>query len=286
MKYKLLLAGKNQTIMDDFFYAMTEDFECLSTSIRSEDVINHVNYFRPDAFVYCISPEPKDTIMKLIMALRMVGRKSLKMIIIGDQESCNEFTHVGLDMVSLIIYKPTTAAQIREKILHFFNEQNIAEQKAREEQLRKKKEEEAFLRAAEGVFGDEAGDALAVNKEDEKKHVLVIDDDPLMLNLIKSELKDIYNVATAINGRIGLGFLERKRTDLILLDYEMPGQNGLEVMERILANEKTKDIPVVFLTGINDREKIRKVISMKPQGYLLKPIERDNLIQTIRKLIG
>lgn len=43
---------------------------------------------------------------------------------------------------------------------------------------------------------------------------------------------------------------------------------------------------MVFLTGINDREKIQKVLAMKPQGYLLKPIEYDKLIQTIHNVIG
>ena len=88
------------------------------------------------------------------------------------------------------------------------------------------------------------------------------------------------------SGKIALNFLERKKTDLILLDYEMPEENGVEVLRKLRANEQTKDIPVVFLTGMNDREMIQKILAMKPQGYLLKPIEISKLFQTIRQIIG
>ena len=117
------------------------------------------------------------------------------------------------------------------------------------------------------------------------RHILVIDDDPLMLRVIKEELKSEYNVATAINGKIGLNFLQKKKTDLVLLDYEMPEEDGPAVLEKIRANPATKNLPVVFLTGIKDKEKIKKVLSMKPQGYLLKPINHDMLVQTISQVL-
>ena len=80
--------------------------------------------------------------------------------------------------------------------------------------------------------------------------------------------------------------LKKKKTDLILLDYEMPEENGAVVLEKIRMSDELKDIPVVFLNGINDREKIKSVLAMKPQGYLLKPIEHDKLMQTINQVLG
>ena len=58
------------------------------------------------------------------------------------------------------------------------------------------------------------------------------------------------------------------------------------VLEKIRANPQIADIPVVFLTGINDKEKIQKVLALKPNGYLLKPIEHEKLMTTIKKIIG
>ena len=120
----------------------------------------------------------------------------------------------------------------------------------------------------------------------ERKHILVVDDDFRMLKLIKRYLDDSYDIATAINGKVALKFLESKMTNLILLDYEMPGENGPEVLEKLRANPVTNQIPVIFLTGINDRKKIQQVLALKPQGYLLKPIDHDKLVEAIENTIG
>lgn len=282
MKYKLLLAGKNQTIIDDFFYVMSDEFECLTTSIRNVDIISHINYFKPDAFVYCIAAETRENILKLINALEMVDRKKLKLILIGDAEQCNEFMRLRAELVSLVLLKPITAGVIKAEIIRFFEEQQkqLMEQELEQlQEIEKEKENVKIQDEHEEKEEPAAGDG-------EVKHILVIDDDPMMLRLIKQELKEKYNVATAVSGKIALNFLKNRKTDLILLDYEMPVENGPEVLKKLRENEETKDIPVVFLTGINDREKIQKVLAMKPQGYLLKPIEYDKLIQTIHNVIG
>ena len=80
-------------------------------------------------------------------------------------------------------------------------------------------------------------------------------------------------------------FLERRMTNLILLDYEMPGENGPAVLEQLRATEATKDIPVVFLTGVTETKKIQEALMLKPQSYLLKPVNREKLLSTIESLI-
>lgn len=128
----------------------------------------------------------------------------------------------------------------------------------------------------------------AENEDDagRRKHILVVDDDSRMLKIIKRHLSDKYDVATALNGRLALKFLETKKTDLILLDYEMPLENGPAILKKLRDNPYTHDIPVIFLTGISEREKIEKALVMKPQGYLLKPIDHIKLLSSISKLIG
>ncbi|MDE7269609.1 MAG: response regulator, partial [Acetatifactor sp.] len=118
-----------------------------------------------------------------------------------------------------------------------------------------------------------------------RKHILVVDDDPMMLKLIKEHLHEDYDVATAVNGKIALKFLERRTTDLILLDYEMPTENGPAILEKLRAEKSTKDIPVIFLTGVKERDKIHTALSLKPQGYLLKPIDHKKLLEAINKIL-
>ncbi|MFR8119439.1 MAG: hypothetical protein ACLU70_11020 [Lachnospira sp.] len=64
MKYKVLLTGKNNVAIDEFFTKMYNSFECQTTSNRYEDMISHLHAFNPDAFVYCLQDEPVDDITK------------------------------------------------------------------------------------------------------------------------------------------------------------------------------------------------------------------------------
>ena len=80
-------------------------------------------------------------------------------------------------------------------------------------------------------------------------------------------------------------FLEAKEVSLILLDDEMPEMDGPAVLEELRADPYLTTIPVVFLTGINDVEKIKSALALKPQGYLLKPVEKESLLAKIRELI-
>ena len=120
----------------------------------------------------------------------------------------------------------------------------------------------------------------------DRRHVLVVDDDSSMLRMIKDILGDRYDVAAAINGKVALKFLESRRTDLILLDYELPGQSGAEVYEKILQNPALRHIPVVFLTGVSDRDRIAAVLAMRPRVYLLKPIDSERLKKTVEEIVG
>ena len=125
-----------------------------------------------------------------------------------------------------------------------------------------------------------------VKEENRRKHVLVIDDDPIMLKVVNEHLHENYDIATAISGKIAYKFLENKSTDMILLDYEMPGEDGPDVLINLRKREELANIPIIFLTGVSDKDKITAALSLKPQGYLLKPIDKDKLIGTIEKFIG
>ena len=81
-------------------------------------------------------------------------------------------------------------------------------------------------------------------------------------------------------------YLKTRYADLILLDYHMPQENGAEVLKKIRSNPRLADIPVIFLTGVSEADKVQEVVSMNLQGYLLKPINMDRLFIMIRSLIG
>ena len=74
--------------------------------------------------------------------------------------------------------------------------------------------------------------------------------------------------------------------DLIFLDYEMPINDGRKTLEMIRDRKQWRDIPVVFLTAVNDKAHIAAVLKMNPAGYLLKPADRNRVMQTIHKILG
>ena len=114
-----------------------------------------------------------------------------------------------------------------------------------------------------------------------KKKILVVDDSGAVLRNVKGWLEDRYQVILANSGAMAIKYLALNRPDLVLLDYEMPVVNGKQVLEMIRTETEFADIPVIFLTSKNDRESITQVMSLKPEGYLLKNMKPEDIVKTI-----
>lgn len=129
------------------------------------------------------------------------------------------------------------------------------------------------------------GKGMYYNFDENKKKILVVDDTSMTLRNIKSILDRKYEVFLATSGPQGLRFIHEKEPDLVLLDYQMPEMSGKEVFETMQADENMKDIPVVFLTGVDDKKTIMSVLQLKPAGYLLKPVDENKLLDTLEQIL-
>ena len=118
--------------------------------------------------------------------------------------------------------------------------------------------------------------------ENRKKTVLIVDDDITYVRTVYEWLKDKYKVAMANSGLQAIKWLGKNKADLILLDYEMPITNGPQVLEMLRADSDTSSIPVIFLTGRGDKESVMAVVSLKPEGYFLKNIEKPELLEKLQ----
>ena len=114
-----------------------------------------------------------------------------------------------------------------------------------------------------------------------KKKILVVDDSGTMLRNVKGWLEENYRVTLANSGAMAIKYLATNRPDLVLLDYEMPIVDGKQVLEMIRSEMEFEDIPVIFLTNKGDRETIMNVMALKPQGYLLKSMEPEKIVESI-----
>ncbi len=116
-----------------------------------------------------------------------------------------------------------------------------------------------------------------------QKSILIVDDDPSFLGLVREWLKDKYKVTGVTSGMQAIKWLGKNKADLILLDYEMPVTTGPQVFEMLRSDDDTKDIPVMFLTGKSDRESVVAVLSLKPDGYFLKSIGKAELLERLEE---
>lgn len=111
-----------------------------------------------------------------------------------------------------------------------------------------------------------------------KKHtILAVDDSGIILRKIKALLEDTYQVVLANSGAMAIKYLTLNTPDLILLDYAMPIVDGSQIMQMLREDPEFHHIPIIFLTGKNDAETVKNVMSLKPDGYLLKSMNPQKL---------
>lgn len=114
-----------------------------------------------------------------------------------------------------------------------------------------------------------------------KKRILVVDDSEVVRQAMMDLLQKDYAVETAKSGIAAIMCMTQGRPDLVLLDYEMPICDGKVMLEMMRSEEYFADIPVMFLTGNVSREKVEKIIPLKPVGYLVKTLKPDEIKKNI-----
>lgn len=103
------------------------------------------------------------------------------------------------------------------------------------------------------------------------KHILIVDDNKANLAVAKDALSEYYHINLVISGEQALSFLEKKKTDLILLDISMPGMDGIETFKHIKKNPEWSKIPVIFLTADNAVETEVECLELGAMDFIQKP---------------
>lgn len=276
MKYRVLLNGRNNALISDFIRYTESFFDTLSTSDYPQDIFGHFKVFDPEVYACFVEREYEKTIAQINSLKTSEYYNGAVIVLIGDPITCNMIEEKARFTADLVIRRPITPDNLALRITRHFDDINEAKEKLKAKEL-----------AQQAVIEARAAEAAAREKEAAngvKKHLLIVDDDRTVLKMLKAALEETYEITTMINGVMVDKLLDVKKVDLIILDYEMPIETGADIFRRIKKNPKASHIPVCFLTGITDRKKIMEVMSLKPHGYLLKPIDMDMLSSTIRNL--
>lgn len=117
------------------------------------------------------------------------------------------------------------------------------------------------------------------------KRILAVDDDPDALAMVRMTLKtEGYSVETASSGQAGIDAARANPPDLIILDIMMPDLNGGQVARQLKADPKTSTIPIIMLTGLNERKYIKAALfDLGVDFYIIKPFEPDDLLEKIKE---
>ena len=126
-----------------------------------------------------------------------------------------------------------------------------------------------------------------------KKKVLVVDDENDAVEYMKAILEEKgYAVLSANNGTEGISKAKETQPDIILLDVQMPGEDGFHIFYEMRHDEELKTIPIVMVTGIAKKtgikfsaDEMEGYFHVRPEGYIEKPFEPENVIATIEKIL-
>jgi len=113
---------------------------------------------------------------------------------------------------------------------------------------------------------------MRANDGKTSRGILVVDDDATNLRMLHEILNPTYKIYAAPSGKRAMAFLSKRKPDLILLDVEMPGMNGYQVIKYLKENPDTASIPVLFLTAQEGRDKEETALRLGAVDYILKPI--------------
>ncbi len=117
----------------------------------------------------------------------------------------------------------------------------------------------------------------------QKEPILIVDDTPNNLKVLSQALTDAgYTVAVAKSGETAIKQIEYKPPALILLDILMPGMDGFETCDRLKTNLATKDIPIIFMTALNDTVDKVKGLSLGAVDYITKPFQIEEVLARVQ----
>ncbi len=118
-------------------------------------------------------------------------------------------------------------------------------------------------------------------------HVLIVEDDAFLANIYKTKFEmEGYKVSIAENGEAGLDDAQKKKPDIILLDILLPKMDGFVVLEHLKSDKNVKDIPVILLTNLGQKDDVERGLELGAADYLIKAhFKPSETVEKVRAVI-
>ena len=240
---KVIFIGEKESFISRVLVKKVQDagVDCSFVHWSIDEINKHIEGIALLGLFVEEGESPSDMVIHFLIDI--MEEKSIQMVLVGDQKELQHmYDHVPGDLIYKTFSRPVDNMDFIKTISDYLSKMDA------------------------GEF---------------RKSILVVDDDPQYLAMLREWLKSKYRVSMANSGLQAIKWLGKNKVDLILLDYEMPVTSGPQVLEMLRSDEETKSIPVMFLTGKGDKQSVMSVVALKPEGYFLKGIEKDELLKNL-----
>lgn len=118
--------------------------------------------------------------------------------------------------------------------------------------------------------------------------IVLVEDDPLLIDIYSTKLKEAgFEVAVYDRGDAAAAHIEKEKPDLVILDIVLPQKDGWEILKTIKSSENTKDIKVVMLSNLGQKEEIERGMALGAAGYLIKAHHTPSeVVREIKKILA
>ncbi len=119
------------------------------------------------------------------------------------------------------------------------------------------------------------------------KNILLVEDDPFLIDIYVTKLKEAgFEIEVAKNGQTALKFLNRKEYDLLVLDIVLPCIDGWEILEKIRKQEQFRDLLIIILSNLGQRQEVKKGLELGATKYLIKAhYKPSEIVEEIKKML-
>ncbi|MBO4347342.1 MAG: response regulator [Lachnospiraceae bacterium] len=264
MQMKILVTGKNRKVAMDVCEHLENDrgYKTVRCDPNKKTLVDVMLTELPKVIVVCMGDETIDTISEFDVLRNTSGQGGFTTIIIANEDDERLFRKYTKVDKAFFLSRPVSLFALYEKLIS----------------IEKELEDDEKSGQAREFVNENAR---------RRKQILVVDDDSEQLIHIKEELEEFYDVTPVRNAEAVFKYLSKKTPDLILLDYLMPEKDGPQVLREMREVEEYAKIPVIFLTGMTERNAILKTIAeLRPQGYIVKPSKKSELVAKIIDVLG
>ena len=264
MQMKILVTGKNRKVAMDVCEHLENDreYKTVRCDPNKKTLVDVMLTELPKVIVVCMGDETIDTISEFDVLRNTSGQGGFTTIIIANEDDERLFRKYTKVDKAFFLSRPVSLFALYEKLIS----------------IEKELEDDEKSGQAREFVNENAR---------RRKQILVVDDDSEQLIHIKEELEEFYDVTPVKNAEAVFKYLSKKTPDLILLDYLMPEKDGPQVLREMREVEEYAKIPVIFLTGMTERNAILKTIAeLRPQGYIVKPSKKSELVAKIIDVLG